>query len=184
MNKTWSIWGNSIKNNAREIGLCFDENPVVLCIGTNKLLDDCLGPMVGSLLKKMGYKGFVYGTLDAPISSLNLSEALAFLKATHKGKKLLIVDASTTSHLERIGKIVLAKNYQPFNKILWNLNVEADYFLFGVCSLHKKNFKTICCAKMGIIHKLCKTICAGLMFQKNSQIHLNKTALKLTTQQF
>ncbi len=163
MNKSWSIWGQSVKNNAKQIGSCFEENPIVLCLGTPKVLDDCLGPMVGSMLKKLGYKGYVYGTLDAPICSLNLKPALAFLKATHKNKKILIVDASTTSKVERIGKIVLAKEYKPFNQTLYDLHVEADYFLFGVCSLHKKHFSSLYNAKMSIINKLCKTICYGLM---------------------
>ena len=167
MNKTWSIWGNSIKDNARQIFECLkNENPVVLCLGTNKILEDALGPMVGSMLKNLHYKGFVYGTLDAPISCLNLNATLKFIKATHKDKKILIVDASTTSHLERIGKIVLAKNYKPFNETLYAQNVTADYFLFGVCSLHKKHFKTLFNAKQAIIKKLCKTICYGIMFDK------------------
>lgn len=173
MNKSWSLWGNSIKNNAKEIFKELPEKPVVLCLGTNKVLDDALGPMVGSMLKKMHYDGFVYGTIDAPICSTNLLPALAFLKATHKNKKLLIVDASTTSHLERIGKIVLAQEYKPFNETLYSMNVEADYFLFGVCSLHHKNFKTLYNAKFSIIHKICKTICYGMMFDKVFS-HYNK----------
>lgn len=166
MNKSWSIWGNSLKNNAKEIFSSISEKPVVLCLGTNKVLDDSLGPMVGSMLKKMNYEGFVYGTMDAPITSQNLRQALLFLRATHKNKKILIVDASTTSHLERIGKIVLAKEYKPFNETLYSLNVQADYFLFGVCSLHKKHFKTIFNAKLNIVQKLCKTICYGILFDK------------------
>ena len=166
MNKSWSIWGNSTKEIAKEIFDCLKEKPVILCLGTNKVLDDSLGPMIGSMLKKLHYDGFVYGTMDAPITSLNLMEALAFLKATHKNKRLLIVDASTTSHLERIGKIVLAKEYKPFNETLYSLNVQADYYLFGVCCLHKKHFKTIFNAKLSIIQKLCKTICYGIMFDE------------------
>lgn len=163
MQKSWSIWGNSIKGNAREIFSCLKDMPIVLCIGSNKLLDDCLGPMVGSMLKKYGFKGYVYGTLDAPISATNLQLTLNFLKATHKDKKLLIVDASTTSHVDRIGKIVLAENYKPFNENLFSTHVDADYYLFGVCCLHKKNFKTLYNAKVSIVQKLCKTICYGIL---------------------
>lgn len=184
MSKTWSIWGNSIKNNAQQIFKYLkNENPVVLCLGTNKILEDALGPMVGSMLKKLHYSGFVYGTLDAPISCLNLKVALKFIKATHKDKKILIVDASTTSHLERIGKIVLAKNYKPFNETLYSQDVSADYFLFGVCSLFKKHFKTLYNAKQSIIQKLCKTICYGIMFDKIFNKNFNKN-FSLKNQQY
>ena len=163
MNKSWSIWGNSIKNNAKQIFECFDEKPVVLCLGTNKLLSDCLGPMVGSMLKKYHYDGYVYGTLDAPVSAINLKACLNFLKATHKNSKILIVDASTTSNPSRIGKIVLANSYLPFNKALYDLNVCADYFLFGVCCRHSPQFKSLYNAKLEIIEKISKTICFALL---------------------
>ncbi|MBR1925765.1 MAG: DUF1256 domain-containing protein [Clostridia bacterium] len=163
MNKTWSIWGESLKKISYDIAKNFDEPPVVLCLGSNKLLDDCLGPTVGSMLKENGYMGYVYGTLDSPIVCQNLKYALDFVKSTHKNKKLLIIDASTTSNPERLGKIVLAENYKPFNEHLMNQNVEADWFLFGVCSMHKKHFKTLFGSKIGIINKLSQAIFNALM---------------------
>ena len=184
MNTSWSIWGQSTKNNAQEIACCFDEKPIVLCLGTNKLLDDSLGPMVGSMLKKMHYDGFVYGTLDAPISAINIKDAIAFLKAVHKDKKILIVDASTTSHLERIGKIVLTKEYKPFNQTLFDLNLTADYFLFGVCCLHKKHFKTLFNSNISIITNLCKTICYGILNIAKNSSSKNQKALKFNSQKF
>ena len=162
MNKSWSIWGNSISFLEKEISNCFCEKPVVLCLGTPKHLEDSLGPLVGSILKKK-YDGFVYGTLDAPISVSNLKFCLDFLRATHKNKKLLVVDASTSKNISRLGTVVFTKNYIPFNKVLKNLEIGADFYLFGVCSLFKNHFPTLTPTKLPIIEKLSKIISNSIL---------------------
>ena len=49
---------------------------VILCVGTDKVTGDCLGPLVGTKLKELlsGYNIFninIYGTLDNNISYIN-----------------------------------------------------------------------------------------------------------------
>ena len=54
-----------------------DLPPVVLCIGTDRVTGDSLGPLVGTFLHAYGSDRYlsIYGTLDFPVHALNLEDA-------------------------------------------------------------------------------------------------------------
>lgn len=162
-NLSWSVWGTPKDKIIEDLSEILDETPVVLCLGSDRLLQDCLGPMVGSALVEQRYPSYVYGTLDAPICCQNLESAYKFIKATHPHKKLLVIDASSTRQAERLGRIVLARDYQPLNPKLKNIQLSADWFLFGVCSMYSNTFPQIVGARLAIIQKLSETISEVLL---------------------
>ena len=52
-----------------------DIAPVLLCIGSDRVTGDSLGPMVGSALEERYKKSIpVFGTLKMPVHALNLEE--------------------------------------------------------------------------------------------------------------
>ncbi|MFR3322802.1 MAG: DUF1256 domain-containing protein [Lachnospiraceae bacterium] len=57
--------------------------PVILCIGTDRLIGDSLGPLTGSLLQRAHCPLPVYGTLAQPVHALNLADFLAEIRRTH-----------------------------------------------------------------------------------------------------
>lgn len=81
--------------------------PVILCIGSDRVTGDCLGPIVGQMLVERGAKAFVYGTLARPVTALNLADAINHIKDTHADKKILAIDSSV-GRLCDIGKIRIA----------------------------------------------------------------------------
>lgn len=81
--------------------------PVVLCIGSDRVTGDCLGPIVGQMLVERGVSAFVYGTLERPVTALNLKDAVKYIYATHPGKKILAVDSSVGKEGD-VGKIRVA----------------------------------------------------------------------------
>ncbi len=81
-----------------------DEFPVVLCVGSDKVVGDALAPICGGLLKKMMPPCFVYGTLQSPVNANNLVAAVKFIKRMHPRHKILVVDASVGLPSD-IGKI-------------------------------------------------------------------------------
>lgn len=70
-----------------------DEDTVIVCVGTDKCIADCLGPIVGSILKEKEIDIPIYGTLDNPIHALNMHEQLNFIKNKHPNAKIIGVDA-------------------------------------------------------------------------------------------
>ncbi|MCH5154025.1 MAG: spore protease YyaC [Clostridiales bacterium] len=87
--------------------LSLGERPVVLCIGSDRVTGDCLGPMVGQMLVEKNANAFVYGTLARPVTALNLHEAVKHIQDTHSDKKVLAIDSSVGRFCD-IGKIRIA----------------------------------------------------------------------------
>lgn len=68
---------------------------VFLCIGTDRLTGDCLGPYIGrQLLEHTCGEIYVYGTLSHPVHALNLKEAAAFISRNHPEALVIAIDAS------------------------------------------------------------------------------------------
>lgn len=69
--------------------------PVILCIGTDKVSGDAFGPTVGTLLRSV-YRPpfFVYGTLEHPVTALNLLKTIEFLRYKHEGQAIIAVDCA------------------------------------------------------------------------------------------
>lgn len=71
------------------------EDLVLLCIGSDRITGDSLGPVCGQQLSHMlGPRGFVYGTLSHPVHALNLTETLTTILARHPLCLLVAIDAS------------------------------------------------------------------------------------------
>lgn len=78
-------------------GIDLTQNPpVVVCVGSDLVIGDSLGPMVGSMLayKTQGLGVFVYGTLAAPITAKEVKQMKTFLKHTHPNRPVIAVDAA------------------------------------------------------------------------------------------
>ena len=72
----------------------FKSAPVVLCIGSDLAIGDSLGPIVGTMLKRKGYRGAVYGTLKNPVTAKEVKYVNDFLKKTHPNAPVIAIDAA------------------------------------------------------------------------------------------
>lgn len=66
---------------------------IIVCIGTDKCVGDCLGPLVGTLLEESSFPLPVYGTLSSPIHALNIDKRLAEIKKFHPQGQIIGIDA-------------------------------------------------------------------------------------------
>ncbi len=97
---------NAKKSTASEelshlLAKCIDkiEHPwteiVLLCIGSDRITGDSLGPFIGHQLERWHWDSiYVYGTLHAPIHALNLETSVCELKKRHPSAIFIAVDAS------------------------------------------------------------------------------------------
>lgn len=79
---------------------------IYLCIGTDKITGDSLGPYIGTLLKKRGL--CVYGTLGSTVNATNLTENIARIHREHPDPFIVAIDACL-GRREHIGYVTLAK---------------------------------------------------------------------------
>lgn len=70
-----------------------DENTIIICIGTDRCIGDCLGPLTGTLLKDRSFPLPVYGTISEPIHALNLDKRLNEIKYLHPKANIIGIDA-------------------------------------------------------------------------------------------
>ena len=71
---------------------------VFICIGSDRITGDSLGPMIGHQLSRFHWDHvYIYGTLDFPIHALNLTETLKKLKTKHPSALFIAIDASLGS---------------------------------------------------------------------------------------
>lgn len=69
------------------------ENTVIVCIGTDKCIGDCLGPLVGTFLKDSFFQLPVYGTIESPIHALNIDKRIDEIKKLHPNASIIGIDA-------------------------------------------------------------------------------------------
>ena len=86
---------------------------VLLCIGTDRVTGDCLGPLVGQQLTSLRQKsctttGYdVYGTLETPVHALNLSSCIDQIYNDYSSPYIIAIDASLGS-ANHVGYITLS----------------------------------------------------------------------------
>ncbi|WP_346929971.1 spore protease YyaC [Clostridium sp.] len=68
-------------------------NTIIVCIGTDRCIGDCLGPLIGSMLEEKFFPLPVYGTIANPIHALNLDSKLSDIKSKHPNSKIIGIDA-------------------------------------------------------------------------------------------
>ena len=69
-------------------------NCVIVCVGSDKISGDALGPMVGSLLRATGVPCPVYGVEGATVNGGSLAEYRNFVQRYHPGVPVIAVDAA------------------------------------------------------------------------------------------
>lgn len=69
------------------------EDTVIVCIGTDKCIGDCLGPLVGTFLKESFFPLPVYGTIESPIHALNIVKRIKEIKKLHPNASIIGIDA-------------------------------------------------------------------------------------------
>lgn len=106
---------------------------VFLCIGSDRVTGDSLGPMVGHHLEKYTLPGaHIYGTLEHPVHALNLAESIAYIENAHPESIIIAIDASLGSKKHQ-GYITLGcGSLKPGTGVHKKLPSVGDIFITGI----------------------------------------------------
>lgn len=86
-----------------------ERETVVICIGSDRVSGDMLGPLVGSALREeYRLPCPVYGWIGESVNGVNLEEYLAMVSNRHPQSLLIAVDAALGKQ-EDVGKVRLKK---------------------------------------------------------------------------
>ncbi len=124
---------NGIHQLAQELRKSAGEGHVYMCIGTEKVFSDSLGPRVGQILnERMTKPLFVYGMDSRNITAENLMYCHDFIKQLHPDSKIVVVDAAVGDK-EQIGQVQISSGgIVPGAATNKNLPVIGDVSVVGI----------------------------------------------------
>jgi putative sporulation protein YyaC len=134
---------------------------VFACIGTDKCIGDCLGPMVGSMLENRGYN--VVGTLEYPMHAINLSSRIDEMNKKYPGYFVIGVDACLGS-AECIGSTSYnTGSIRPGKGVGKNLPHVGDISIVGVVdTIDSSDMFSIRSIRLNLVYKVACDIVTSL----------------------
>ena len=147
-----------------------DNQAVYMCIGTEKVFSDSLGPRVGTLLNEnMIFPTFVYGLSEQNITAENLLYSYSFIKALHPESKIVVIDAAVGC-ADQIGKIQISDGgIQPGAATNKNLPSVGDVSIVGiVADKGMGDFYTLNSAKDRLVGQIAQFIAEAILVATKS----------------
>lgn len=141
-----------------------NKKPIVVCVGSDLVLGDSLGPLVGTFLRKNNFDAFVYGTLNCPITAKEVSYAKDYLKIMHPNSVVIAIDAAV-GDAEDVGVVkIIDKGLKPGLGLNKNLGVLGDISIIGVVATKSvKNYNLFNLTRLNLVYKMAEVISEGIM---------------------
>lgn len=139
--------------------------PVIVCIGSDLVVGDSLGPFIGTqLLYALTGKAFVYGTLQSPITAKECNFISKHIKKMHPRSKVLVIDAAVGKEQD-VGLIKLSDcGLKPGLGVDKDLSMVGDVSIIGiVASKENFNLQNTNKIRFSLIYKMSKLICEGVL---------------------
>ncbi len=138
--------------------------PVIVCVGTPKVVGDSLGPKVGDRLKHYyNVPAYVYGTTESPVTGLNFLSYLEHVRLFHPGCMVIAVDACLGAKKE-IGMVKYnMKGLRAGTALKKELGEVGDVAFLGiVAESGKDNFRALSAVETGSVDVLAEKIAAKI----------------------
>ncbi len=137
--------------------------PIFICIGSDLVMGDSLGPLVGTLLKKRNIRSYVYGTLNFPITAKEVEYARTYLKQMHPNSISIAIDAAV-GESEDVGLIrLLTKGLKPGLGVNKNLGIVGDLSIIGIVAPKSvKNYQLFNLTRLNLVYKMAETVADGI----------------------
>lgn len=140
-----------------------DEKCLMLCIGTDKYIGDCLGPLVGTYLLNHHIDCPVLGTLDMPVHAINLKTAVKEIKANYPDHMIIAIDACLGSE-DCIGTIQLRTGaIHPGKGVGKKLPPVGDISIVGIVdSTEHSSIFPLYNIRLGMVIQMASVIAKGI----------------------
>lgn len=107
--------------------------PVILCIGSDKIAGDSIGPLVGDILKnKLNVRCFVYGETGKSVNGKNVDDFLKLVKAAHPDSPIIAIDACLSKDAAIPSVAVVSGGVNPKRAVTGLKNPAGDVGILGV----------------------------------------------------
>ena len=137
--------------------------PIFVCIGSDLVMGDSLGPLVGTLLKRKNIGSYIYGTLNFPITAKEVEYARTYLKQMHPNSISIAVDAAV-GNSEDVGLVkVVNRGLKPGLGVDKNLGTVGDLSIIGIVSSKStNNYALFNLTRLNLVYKMAEYIADGI----------------------
>ena len=138
--------------------------PVFLCIGSDRVTGDSLGPIIGSRLSYLLPEYFsIYGTLERPVHALNLSDTLHSIYKNHPDRLLIAVDASLGTQKHQGYVTVAHGSLSPGAGVNKTLESAGDISITGIVNINNRfSHLMLQTTRISIVMMLAECISKGI----------------------
>ena len=139
------------------------ENWVIFCIGTDRYIGDCLGPLVGTFLTKLDISPPIFGTLSQPVHAINLRKNIMLAKSIYPNHKIIALDACLGSS-DNIGSIQIKTTpIFPGKGVGKKLPPIGDISIIGIVDSTKEGqFLSMHSIRLHLIMQIAEVITKGI----------------------
>ena len=158
---------------------------IFLCIGTNKIIGDAFGPVVGSVLKKnllTENNVQVLGDLNQCITYDNINKTMDLLSKNCKANFIIVLDSALACKND-IGKVFIqnrglkyAESLRKNNSIIGNISIKA---VVGENTFNSfENFNNLKNVSLNQIYEMCNLVSNGIIDVMNKKEKYGKNIYK------
>ncbi len=142
---------------------------IILCIGTDRFIGDCLGPLSGTLLSKLSLTVPVIGTLENPVHAINLKKNLSHIKTSYGDHRIIAIDACLGVN-RSVGYIQVREgSIQPGKGVGKSLSHVGDCSIMGIVDMvsesddsEYENYLAMSNVRLGTVMKMAEVIVKGI----------------------
>ena len=138
------VIANAVLNEFKKSG---KKNIILVAIGTDKVVFDCLSALTHTRLKECGgVKNIkLYGDMDNPIHALNLGEIVPKIIEENEDAFVIGFDSALSSGDNKFGDILFRnKPVSPGAGVGKNLLKVGDYSIIGITGYDYEQFESLC----------------------------------------
>lgn len=156
-----------------------------VCIGTNRIIGDAFGPVVGSVLKKSLIEKsnvHILGDLDKCITYENINEVFNRSSLNSETNLVIVLD-SALSNKDDIGKVFIqnrglkyAESLKKENSVIGNISIKA--VVGENTSNSAENFNNLKNVSLKQIHHMCNLVSNGIIEVMNKKEKYGKNIYK------
>lgn len=138
--------------------------PVFLCIGSDRVAGDSLGPIIGTRLSSLLPDQFsIYGTLEHPVHALNLSETLRSIYEKHPDRLLIAIDASLGTKKHQGYVTVAHGSLSPGAGVNKTLESAGDISITGIVNINNRfSHLMLQSTRLSVVMMLAECIAKGI----------------------
>ncbi|KEI83140.1 spore protease YyaC [Clostridium botulinum] len=141
-----------------------NKDTIIICIGTDRCIGDCLGPLVGTILRYKNIPLKLYGTLDEPIHALNIEKTIKNIKNSYPNSSIIGIDACLGDK-DNIGQIQV-RNFpiQPGKGVGKTLPKVGDCSIVGIVDSNENcDIFTSSNTRLSLILNIAKVIANSIL---------------------